>query len=88
MTIQGKVDEICNNVQEVFNPPRIRFMKISRWPASAGIRIGFDYRNGTKIITFSKRYLDEHSESHLTNFLDKPKLSRLRKNGDQHLQLD
>jgi hypothetical protein len=88
MTIQGKVDEICNNVQQVFDPPKIRFLKIARWPASAGIRIGFDYRNSTKIITFSKKYLDEHSEDHLTNFLDKPKLSQLRKNGDQHLQLD
>jgi hypothetical protein len=88
MTNQGKVDEICDNVQKVFNPPRIRFMKISRWPASAGIRIGFDYRNSTKIITFSKRYLDEHSEDHLTNFLDKPKLSKLRKKGDQHLTLE
>lgn len=88
MTIQSKVDEICNNVQQVFNPSRIRFMKISSWPASSGIRIGFDYRDSTKIITFSKKFLDEHSEDHLTNFLDKPKLSRLRRAGDQHLQLD
>ena len=88
MTHQSKVDEICSNVQEVFNPPRIKFMKISRYPASTGMRIGFDYRNGTKVITFSKRYLDEHSEDHLANFLDKSKLSKLSENGDQHLQLD
>lgn len=88
MTNQAKVDEICNNVQQVFNPSRIRFLKISSYPASNGMRIGFDYRNGAKIITFSEKYLEEHSEAHLTNFLDKPKLSKLRKNGDQHLQLD
>ena len=88
MTIQSKVDEICNNVQEVFNPPRIRFMKISSWPASSGIRIGFDYRNSTKIITFSKKFLDEHSETHLANFLNNSTLAKLRKTGDQHLQLD
>jgi len=88
MTNQSKVDEICNNVQQVFNPPRIRFMKISSYPASAGMRIGFDYRNGTKIITFSKRYIDEHSETHLANFLDDASMSRLRETGDQHLRLD
>ena len=88
MTNQGKVDEICNNVQQVFNPPRIRFLKISGWPACTGMRIGFDYRNSTKVITFSKRYIDEHTEDQLTNFLDRPKLSKLRKNGDQHLNLD
>ena len=88
MTQQSKVDGICDNVQEVFNPPKIRFLKIERYPASAGMRIGFDYRNGTKVITFSKRYLDENSEDHLASFLDQPKLSELSKNGDQHLQLD
>jgi len=88
MTNQAKVDEICNNVQQVFNPPRIMFLKISNYPASSGIRIGFDYRNSTKIITFSKKFLDEHSESHLANFLNNNSLSRLRKKGDQHLQLD
>jgi hypothetical protein len=88
MTIQGKIDEICNNVQEAFNPPQIRFLKISRYPASCGIRIGFDYRNGTKVITFSKKYLDEHSEAHLAKFLNKTSLSRLRMKGDQHLQLE
>ena len=88
MTNQGKVDEICNNVQQVFNPPRIMFLKISSYPASSGIRIGFDYRNSTKIITFSKKFLDEHSEAHLGNFLNNSSLSRLRKKGDQHLELD
>lgn len=88
MANQAKVDEICNNVQQVFNPPRIRFMKISSYPASNGMRIGFDYQNNTKIITFSERYLEEHSEAHLANFLNKSSLSRLRKEGDQHLQLD
>ena len=88
MTRQSKVDEICDNVNKVFNPPKIRFLKIRRYPASTGMRIGFDYRNGNKVITFSKRYLDEHSEDHLANFLDSPKLSKLRKSGDQHLQLD
>jgi hypothetical protein len=88
MTKQSKVDEICDNVQKIFKPSRIRFLKISKYPASTGMRIGFDYRNGNKVITFSKRYLDEHTEDHLANFLDKPKLSKLRKRGDQHLQLD
>ncbi len=88
MTKQSKVDEICDNVQKVFNPSRIRFLKILRYPASTGMRIGFDYRNSTKIITFSKRYLDEHSENHLANFLNDNTLSRLKKKGDQHLQLD
>ena len=88
MTRQSKVDEICENVQKVFNPPQIRFMKILRYPASTGMRIGFDYRNGTKVISFSKRYLDEHSENHLANFLNGNTLSRLKKKGDQHLQLD
>lgn len=88
MTHQSKVDEICDNVQKVFNPPRIKFLKIDGWPASSGMRIGFDYRNDTKVITFSKKYIDEHSEDHLANFLDDTTLSRLKKNGDQHLQLD
>ena len=88
MTNQAKVDEICNSVEKVFNPPRIKFLKISRWPASAGIRIGFDYRNGTKTITFSKRYIDETPEEQLANFLDKQKLSKLKKRGDQHLTLE
>jgi uncharacterized protein (DUF1684 family) len=88
MTIQSKVDEICNNVQQVFNPPRIRFMKIASYPASTGIRISFDYRDNNKIITFSKRYLDEHTENHLANFLNNASLSALKQNGDQHLQLD
>jgi hypothetical protein len=88
MTMQSKVDEICNNVQKVFNPAQIRFLKILRYPASTGMRIGFDYRNGVKVITFSKRYLDEHSVNHLANFLNDNTLSRLRKKGDQHLRLD
>lgn len=88
MTIQGKVDEICNNVQQVFDPPQIRFMKISSYPASNGMRISFEYRNSTKTITFSKRYLDEHSKNHLANFLNNASLSRLRNKGDQHLKLD
>ena len=88
MTRQSTVDEICDNVRKVFNPPQIRFLKILRYPASTGMRIGFDYLNGTKTITFSKRYLDEHSENQLTNFLNDNTLSRLKKNGDQHLQLD
>ena len=88
MTRQDKVDGICENVQKVFNPPKIRFLKIRGYPASTGMRIGFDYGNDNKIITFSKRYLDEHSEDHLANFLDKYKLSILRRKGDQHLQLD
>lgn len=88
MTKQSKVDEICDHVRDVFNPPRIRFMKISGYPASCGMRIGFDYRDGSKVITFSKRYLDEHSEDQLADFLDNTKLSKLRKSGDQHLKLD
>ena len=87
MTNQRKVDRICNNVKQVFDPPRIRFMKISSWPASTGMRIGFELRNGTKVITFSKRYIDENSEDRLANFLDKETLARLKENGDQHLQL-
>jgi hypothetical protein len=88
MTIQSKIDEICNNVQEAFDPPQIRFLKISHYPASCGIRIGFDYRNGSKVITFSKKYLDEHSEAHLAKFLNETSLSRLSKKGDQHLLLE
>ncbi|MCK4839072.1 MAG: hypothetical protein KAS94_09720 [Desulfobulbaceae bacterium] len=88
MTRQSTVDVICNNVKKAFNQPQIRFLKILRYPASTGMRIGFDYRNGTKIITFSKRYLDEHSGNHLDNFLNDNTLARLKKNGDQHLQLD
>lgn len=88
MPKQRKVDEICNNVQQVFNPPRIRFMKISGYPASRGMRISFDYHDNTKIITFSKKYLDEHSETKLANFLDQNLLTKLRQDGDQHLQLD
>lgn len=88
MTNQRKVDRICRNVQQIFNPPRIRFLKIPKWPDSCGIRIGFDYRNGTKVITFTKKFLDEHSEDHLANFLNDSTLSRLKKQGDQHLRLD
>lgn len=88
MSRQSKVDEICNHVRKVFNPPRIRFLKIPRYPAAHGIRIGFDYRNGTKIITFSKRYLDEHSKDQLAGFLDKPRQTQLRQSGDQHLELE
>ena len=88
MSRQSKVDEICDQVREIFNPPRIRFLKIARYPASCGIRIGFDYRNGAKVITFSKKYLDEHSEDQLAGFLDKAGLSKLKENGDQHLELD
>ena len=88
MTEQAKVDGICNNVQQVFNPPRIKFMKIASYPASNGMRISFDYRDNTKIITFSKKYLDEHSKTHLANFLNNTSLSKLREKGDQHLELD
>lgn len=88
MTKQSKVDEICEQVRKTFNPPRIRFLKIPEYPASRGMRIGFEYRNGVKVITFSKRYLDDHSEDQLADFLDKIELSKLRKNGDQHLKLD
>ena len=88
MTIQGKVDEICNNVQQVFNPPQIRFLKIAHYPAALGVRIGFDYQNNTKIITFSRKYLDEHSKAHLANFLNNTSLSKLKEKGDQHLCLD
>jgi uncharacterized protein (DUF1684 family) len=88
MSNQGKIDEICNNVQQAFNPPRIRFMKIASYPASNGLRISFDYRNNTKTITFSKRYLDEHSKAHLADFLNAASLSTLKINGDQHLRLD
>lgn len=87
MTNQRKVDQICKNVKQVFDPPRIKFMKISSWPASTGMRIGFDYRDGTKVITFSKRYIDENSEEQLANFLDKKTLSRLKMTGNQHLQM-
>ena len=88
MPKQRKVDEICNNVQEIFNPPRIRFMKISSYPASRGMRISFDYHDNTKIITFSKEYIDAHSEDNLANFLDKASLSKLRQEGEQHLRFD
>ncbi|MDF1577481.1 MAG: hypothetical protein RQ753_01975 [Desulfurivibrionaceae bacterium] len=88
MTRQSKVDEICDHVRAVFNPPRIRFLKIAKYPASCGLRISFDYRNGVKTITFSKKYLDEHSEEQLAGFLDKAKLAKLMENGDQHLELD
>ena len=88
MSNQGKIDEICNNVQQVFNPPRIRFMKIASYPASNGLRISFDYRNNTKTITFSKKYLDEHSKDRLATFLTDDSLSTLKIKGDQHLRLD
>jgi len=88
MTKQSKVDKICGNVQRVFDPPRIRFLQITTYPANTGIRIGFDYRNNSKVITFSKRYLDNHSDADLADFLDRSKLSRLKQEGDQHLELD
>lgn len=88
MTKQSKVDRICKNVQRVFNPTRIRFMKIEGYPANNGMRISFDYRNNTKTITFSEDYIKEHSDSDLADFLNNDSLSRLKKNGDQHLQLD
>ena len=88
MTKQSKVDKICKNVQLVFNPPRIRFMKIATYPANNGMRISFDYRNNTKTITFSEGYIKKHSETDLANFLNNDALSRLKANGDQHLQLD
>ena len=87
MTNQRKVDQICNNVKQVFDPPRIRFVKISSYPASTGMRISFDYLNNTKTITFSKEYLDENSTNKLANFLQKDTLARLKKEGDQHLRL-
>ena len=87
MSKQGKVDEICNTVQKVFNPERIRFMKIASYPASTGMRISFDYHNDTKIITFSKEYIDQHSETYFANFIDKSLLSELSQEGEQHLRL-
>ncbi len=88
MTKQSKVDEICKNVQRVFNPSRIRFMKIETYPANNGLRISFDYRNTTKTITFSEGYIKKRSESDLAEFLNHDSLDRLKENGDQHLQLD
>ncbi|MBU0676249.1 MAG: hypothetical protein KJ950_16540 [Proteobacteria bacterium] len=88
MTQQSKVDKICNNVQQAFNPPRIRFMKIVGYPANTGMRISFDYRDNTKTITFSEGFISKHSESDLANFLNHDVLSRLKEKGDQHLQLE
>lgn len=88
MTVQAKVDEICNNVQQVFDPPQIKFIKIAHYPAALGLRISFDYQHNTKTITFSKKYLDEHSKSHLANFLNENSTAKLKKKGDQHLRLD
>ena len=87
MTNQSKVDQICKNVEMVFNPPRIRFMKLSGWPASAGMRISFDHQNNTKTITFSKEYIEKHSKDHLAKFLSCDPLTKLRREGDQHLFL-
>ena len=87
MTNQRKVDQICNNVREIFNPPRIKFLKIHSYPASAGMRIGFDYLDSAKVITFSKEYIDQHSTDKLANFLQKDTLAVLKKEGDQHLHL-
>ena len=88
MTRQTKIDGICDHVQAVFNPPRIRFLKIPRYPEAYGMKIGFDYRNGTKTITFSQRYINEHPEEFFSSFLDKTTLTMLKRNGDQHLRLD
>jgi len=88
MTKQSKVDNICKNVQRVFKPQRIRFLKISTYPANAGMRISFDYRDHTKTITFSEGYIKEHSDSDLADFLERDDLSKLKAKGDQHLQLD
>ncbi|MBU0479700.1 MAG: hypothetical protein KKG47_01230 [Proteobacteria bacterium] len=87
MTRQSKINDICNHVQDVFNPPQIRFLKIARYPEAYGMRIGFEYRNGTKTITFSQHYINAHPAEHFRSFLDPDKLSKLRKTGDQHLEL-
>ena len=85
---KAEADGICDHVQAVFNPPRIRFLKIPRYPEAYGMKIGFDYRNGTKTLTFSQRYINEHPEEFFSNFLDKTTLTKLKRKGDQHLNCD